>query len=401
MPLPPADAAHDSKMKLSVKLMLLILGLGVGVVLIEILPRALAGFLPKNVRGLERVYAGRAKWEEMMVADADLGYRPKPGLELVYPSEGRNIVVRTTSHDLGDIGFRDLGTQPPFDAIALGDSFTFCDDVPVESCWVRLLGERTAMSFASLGISGFSTLAEARVLERYGKRLHPRLVVLGLFPNDFNDNLRFAEWVDSGNPDFWEWRKAREGRGAFRGWLATHSISYRLLDAALRSRENKTYRYKKDGLNLVLRTDRWVSDEAQESERLEGWRLMQEALLRMSREAASFGAQLVVVLIPSKEEVYWEVVRDDVPIAAEEIDRPLSLVDDFCKEKGIPVCDLRSAFEHQAAQHRQLYLRVSGHWNESGNALAADTISACLKQYDLPLEGSQDVRRQPQGDASS
>ncbi len=358
----------------------------------EIVPRGLAGFLPQNVRSLERVYAGRAKWEEMMVADPELGYRAKPGLNLIYPSEGRNIVVRTTSHGLGDIGFRDLGTQPPFDAIVLGDSFTFCDDVPVESCWVRLLGDRTSMSFASLGVSGFSTLAEARILELYGKQLRPRVVVLGLFPNDFNDNLRFAEWKGSGNPDFWEWRKAREGRGAIRGWLATHSITYRLIDAAVRSRENKTYRYKKKGLSLVLRTDRWVSDAEQESERLKGWRLMQEALLRMKREAASVGAQLLVVLIPSKEEIYWEVVRDEVPIAAEEIDRPLSLVETFCEESSIPVCDLRAAFEREAEQYRQLYLRVSGHWNEAGNVLAADTISACMQSTGLV------VSRDGQGD---
>jgi hypothetical protein len=87
------------------------------------------GLLPGDVRGLERVYAGRAKWEEMMVSDPELGYRPKPGLDMLYPSEGRNIVVRTTAHGLGDIGFRDIDTKPPFDAIALGDSFTFCDDV--------------------------------------------------------------------------------------------------------------------------------------------------------------------------------------------------------------------------------------------------------------------------------
>jgi hypothetical protein len=363
---------------------LLLLGLCVGLVCVELLPRVLSGMMPGDVRGLERVYAGRAKWEEMMVADPDLGYRPKPGLDLLYPSEGRNIVVRTTAHGLGDIGFRDIETKPPFDAIALGDSFTFCDDVPVETCWVRLLGERAGMSIASLGISGFSTLAEQRVLRSYGKRLRPRLVLLGLFPNDFNDNLRFAEWKNSGHPDFWEWRKSREGRGAIRGWLAAHSAAYRLIDAALRSDESKTFRYKRNGLNLVLRTDRWISDSRQASEREEGWRLMQQALLEMQRDAASIGARLVVVLIPSKEEVYWNVVRDELPAdAAAGIDRPLALVADFCAQQGIAACDLRPAFEREAERHRQLYLRISGHWTDEGNHLAADAITACLQSRGL------------------
>lgn len=375
-------------MKLASKVGLLALGLGVGLFFVEILPRTVMGFLPKNFRKLERVYAGRGKWEEMMVPDADLGYHPKPDLDLLYPSEGRNIVIRTTSHGLGDIGFRDLETSPPFDAIALGDSFTFCDDVPVETCWVRLLGQKTSLSIASLGISGFSTIAEARVLKHYGKQLRPRLVLLGLFPNDFNDNLRFAEWIESDNPDFWEWRKAREGRGAVLGWLATHSIAYRLVDSALRSRENKVIRYKKNGLSFLLRTDRWISDDEQESQRLEGWRLMREALLAMERDAAGIGAQLVVVLIPSKEEVYWNVVRDDLPAAVEEIDRPLGLVADFCEEKGIPVCDLRPAFEREAEKYNQLYLRVSGHWNDAGNTLAADTIADCVRSRGLLAEAA-------------
>lgn len=363
---------------------LVFLGLVVGIACVEVVPRALGGLLPQNIRGMERVYAGRAKWEEMMIPDAVLGYRPKPGLELLFPSEGRSIVVRTTDHGLGEVGFRDLGTSAPFDAVVLGDSFAFCDDVPVDSCWVRLLGERSGMSIASLGISGFSTMAEARVLQRYGKHLQPKLVLLGVFANDFNDNLRFDEWLASGGSDFWEWRKAREGRGIIRGWLATHSISYRLLDAATRSGDSRSFRYQKNGLSLVLRADRWISGAEREKERRRAWELMRAALLEMERTAESIGAHYAVVLIPSKEEVYWDVVRHDLPVEAPtDIDRPLGMVERFCRERGIPVCDLRPAFEREARKHRQLYLRVSGHWNDAGNDLAATVTTECLADHGL------------------
>jgi hypothetical protein len=371
-------------MRLNAKIGLLLFGLVGGLAFVEIAPRALGGLLPQNVRGLERVYAGRAKWEEMMVPDRVLGYRPKPGLDLLYPSEGRNIVVRTTSHGLGDIGFRDIGTSAPFDAIALGDSFTFCDDVPVDACWVRLVGERSGLSIATLGVSGFSTLAEARVLEQYGMQLHPKLVLLGLFPNDFNDNLRFSEWATSGNPDFWEWRKAREGRGVIRGWLASHSITYRLFDAVTRSRGSGNFRYQKNGLSLMLRTDRFLPDENREKERRNAWELMRTALLDMNRTAAASGARFAVILIPSKEEVYWDVVRQDLSAGAPaDVDRPLGMVEGFCREQQIPVCDLRPVFQSQAKEYRQLYLRVSGHWNDAGNDLAATTIARCLASQGL------------------
>jgi hypothetical protein len=74
------------------------------------------------------------------------GFTLRPGLDLGFPSEAGEIRVRTLDSGVDGIGYRDIGTKPPFDAIALGDSFTFCDDSPVESCWVRLLSERTGLS---------------------------------------------------------------------------------------------------------------------------------------------------------------------------------------------------------------------------------------------------------------
>src|SRR5215470_8108614 len=187
-------------------LVLLAFGVMVGLAAIEIVPRVLPRLMPKGFRGLERIYTGRAKWEAMMVADSYFGYRPRPGLDVLYPSEGRKIPIRTTSLGLGDIGFRDIGTHAPFEVIALGDSFAFCDDVRAEECWVRRLADATGVSVATLGVSGYSTLAEERILQRYGPQLHPRLVLLGLFPNDFNDNLDFDEWEHNGGNDFWSWR---------------------------------------------------------------------------------------------------------------------------------------------------------------------------------------------------
>jgi len=42
-------------------------------------------------------------------------------------------------------------------------------------------------------------------------------------------------------------------------------------------------------------------------------------------------------------------------------------------------CDLRPVFEREAEKRRQLYLRISGHWNDEGNTLAAEAIADCLR----------------------
>jgi hypothetical protein len=375
----------SSMMRIVSGVALLLLGTLAGLAVVEVVPRLFEHLMPSEFRGLERVYAGRAKWREMMVSDAYLGYRPKPRLDIQFPSEGRKIPVRTTNYGLGDIGFRDIGARPPFDAIAVGDSFTFCDDVPAASCWVRQLADLTGLSIATLGVSGYSTLAEERILDRFGRQLHPRLVLSALFANDFKDNLDFDQWQRDGGEDFWTWRARREGRGVVGGWLAAHSMAYRLAEGALRARSDKTFRYKQDGLDMVFRMDRWgVPDEQRAEDRQRGWELMQKALLDMHRDAEAWGAQLVLVLIPAKEEVYWDIVRRQLPDAENLAgEGPLQVVRGFCAANGIFCCDLTPAVQAEARRGRQLYLRVSGHWNDEGNAVAARAVAACLTAQGL------------------
>ena len=370
--------------------LLLLFGCVVGLVFVEIVPRLIPRLLPSGFQGLERVYAGRAKWEKMMIADPFLGYRPRPDLDLSMPSEGRNISVRTTSYGLGEVGFRQIGATPPFDAVALGDSFTFCDDVTSEDCWVRKVGEKTGLSIATLGVSGYSTLAEARLLERYGLRLRPRIVLVAVFANDFNDNVDFDDWLASANDNFWLWRTQAEGRGPTARWLAEHSQSFRLLEAARRGSGRKTLRYKEGDLDLVFRVDRWWlpdSDRQRAQGRERGWRLMRGALDKMKKDAASIGAALVVVLIPAKEEIYWGLVHEHMPKlgdnAALEADHPLEIVRQYCADQRIHACDLRTSLQPIADQGKQLYLRVSGHWNDAGNVVAGEAVAGCLARDGL------------------
>jgi len=371
-------------MSLRARLVLLLFGLVVGIGTVEIVPRVFSWLMPQGFRGVERAYTGRARWEQMMVADPSLGYRPRPDLEFEFPSEGRKIPIRTTSHGLGDIGFRDIGTRPPFDAIAIGDSFTFCDDVPVEACWVRQLGELTGLTVGTLGVSGYSTMAEARLLARYGPVLRPRVVIPTLFPNDFNDNVAFERWTNSGTADFWAWRMQQEGRGAVARWLADHSMVYRLVDVARRGRDNKTVPYRAEDLDLVFRVDRWwlgTADGERAAEHEQGWRLMQRALQDMRASTEQMGAHLLVVLIPTKEEVYWDILRTQLPDGgAVPSASPLAAVREFCARTGMACCDLTEPLRAEAARGRQVYLRVSGHWNDAGNAVAAGAIAACLSE---------------------
>jgi len=365
---------------------MLVAGTLFGLACIEIGVRIVPDFLlPGEFRIMDRAYTGRVKWQEMMVGDSYLGYHYKPDLDVDFPSEGQNVDVRTTSHGLGDIGFRDIGTRPPFDAIAIGDSFTFCDDVTTDDCWVKHVGALSGLNIGTLGVSGFSTLAEARVLDRYGRRLEPDLVILAIFPNDFNDNIEFDDWTRSGTENFWLWRGEREGRGPLFRRLADQSVLMRIIDSALRTRDRHSYVYAADGLDIVFQPWWFKPMDAERREHRErGWALMRDAIMKIRATTTEIGAELVVMTIPTKEEVYWEVVREALPnYESLTIDRPFGELFELCRTQSIVCCDTTPALHDEAAAGRQLYLRVSSHWNDLGNRVAAGAVDRCLAEAGL------------------
>jgi len=360
-------------------------GIIVGLLVVELVlhyfPRSL---LPGQFRLLDRVYSARSAWQEMMLGDPQLGYKLRPDLDIDFPSEGREIPIRTKSFGLGDIGFRDIGTKPPFGGIAIGDSFTLCDDVAAEDCWVKHLADDSGVSFATLGVNGYSNIAAARVLDIYGRKLEPKLVLVGVFPNDFKDNVHFDGWLKSGSDNYWTWMGSRRGRTSAGNWLAEYSMVYRLLDGARRSRSRDIYNYRDDHFDYVFRLDRWWTQTMEDIEKHPGLALMRESLLDMQRVSTEVGARFVILLFPTKEQVHWEQVKQFVPEGSgAQPDLPTETIRAFAEKQGIPYCDLTPALRAESATGRQLYLRVSGHWNEDGNAFGAKVIEDCLRTQGL------------------
>ena len=349
--------------------------------LLAVLPGAL---MPPAFRTITTFYTRRTQWQRLTAGDAYLGFKLRPDVDVRFPFEGGAIQIQTTSHGLGEIGFRDVGTRAPFGAIAIGDSFTFCDEVRAESCWVRRLADASGVSIATLGVSGYSTLAEARVLKRYGPAFNPQLVMVGVFPNDLADNVNFDEWARSGTDDLPAWLKRARGRQPAAQWLEERSMTYRLIAAAFRTRGRDMSRHRDGELDLVLRFDDWWMEIFKAPEQHPGWPMMRDALLDMRRTAADMRAQLVVLIFPTKEEAYWDIARHYVPPSEDvDVDRLPRLLNTFLADHAIMGCDLTGELREAARHGRQLYHRVSGHFNDEGNRVAAMAIGRCLKDRNL------------------
>ena len=369
----------------------IVFGLVLAVVLVESIPRLLPSLMPAKVRAVQRIYSARTSWQEMMRGDPELGFVLRPGLELTFPSEGREISIRTEDLGIEGIGHRDIGTKPPYTAVALGDSFTFCDDAPAEQCWVRQLGERMGWSILDLGVNGYSNLAEARLLEKVGGALKPSVVLVGFFPNDFKDNVHFYNWSRSGTDDYWTWMR-RKRRSDASDALARNSILYRLIDAARRYGKRTTYEHSEDGLEFVFRDDAWWRGVVARAGVTPTYELTEKAFLDLSAAAEKIGSKLVVLLFPFKEQVYWHVARrymsDGDTLEEADIDGPLLSMGRFLASKGIDYCNLTDDLRAEARTGKQLYLRAGAHWTDAGNEAAARSIAACLADKGLDAASS-------------
>jgi len=365
------------------RLALAALGLGavIGIALVETIPRLLPRLMPAKLMAVQRIYDARSSWEGMMRGDRELGFTLQPNLDIDFPSEGRKIGIRTKQLLNFDIGYRDIGTAQPWQAVALGDSFTFCDDSPAEECWVKRLGELSGLSIGTLGVNGYSNLAEERLLAKVAQPLAPKIVLVAFFPNDFKDNLHFRNWTQTGTDDYWTWMR-QQRRSDLSDSLANYSILYRLIDAARRYGNRDTYEYKEDGLDFVFRADAWWATVLEKPGATPGYQLSEEAFRGMAKTARENGAELVVLLFPFKEQVYWDIARrytnggDKLETA--DIDAPMLAVQRFLANEGIRHCNLTDDLRREGSMGKQLYLRVGAHWNDAGNRAAAQSIANCL-----------------------
>jgi hypothetical protein len=122
--------------------------------------------------------------------DAELGYAPTPGARVVLAGAPVAIDAR---------GLRENGNEPaPPDqpsVLAVGDSFTFGDEVDDRSTWPSALERRLGQRVWNGGVFGYGLDQIALRAERLAPLLAPGVLVVSLIPDDVarcEDSYRFA-----------------------------------------------------------------------------------------------------------------------------------------------------------------------------------------------------------------
>ncbi|MEM9089100.1 MAG: hypothetical protein AAGC93_10185 [Cyanobacteria bacterium P01_F01_bin.53] len=154
----------------------------------------------------------------------------KPFAEINYSFQDPGT-VNTVRMD--EIGFCNppstvYSEQSAFNVVALGDSFIWCTTVRPEDTWVAQLATVAKVSTYNLGHPGIGLYEYLRLLERYGLKKAPEVVVLNVYEgNDLRDALRYHSYRQSGSAE------QRVNLERTFGPLSRHSYAWNWLRAAI------------------------------------------------------------------------------------------------------------------------------------------------------------------------
>ena len=340
-----------------------------------------------------------ARPDNFGIAHPYIGYLHKPNNTFI--TAGRDF--RAANHTDG-YGFRNAWPWPArAEIVTVGDSLTFGYGVEDDQAWPALIVRKLSPNrLINLGLNGAGPHQYLRVYETFGRSLRPKVLLVGFFVrNDFWDADMFDRWLKLGAPgSYLLWRDFGRPRSTSLNlnqpigdlvvsvlWrchlLASNSRLYNFLQHVRKSLRTYLRGYSPsqlkffqapDGTQLQLDIEDFTNKVRIGQPGHRAFAISVEALQRLDSIARANGTSILIVLQPSKEEVYLPLVGETTFDA--DPGRPLRVK---LKELGIPYIDLLPDFRARAAKGDALFFEVDGHPNARGYALIAELVVAHLK----------------------
>lgn len=305
----------------------------------------------------------------------------------------RHVIVPGSAHH-DAWGFRNARVPERVEILAIGDSQTYGVSAPASRSWPAWLAELTGRSVYNMSLGGYGPPDYRYLLDELGVRLSPQVVVIGFY---FGNDLSRAGDVAAGRERPSRALRERDDPrflGDLRSWLAGHSVLYQaikfetpVLVEALRFREAAQrddvvaveHPVARTFLTPELRLSVLDQERPRNRRGLDATLDTFDAIHATCRER---GIRCVVLLIPTKESVYWELVQEGSPaasyaplsrlVAQEEAVRE-ALIDHFWS-RGIEWVDPLPALRRAVGERRLYPANADGHPNGEGYRVIASAV---------------------------
>jgi hypothetical protein len=284
-------------------------------------------------------------------------------------------------------GQRKTGPKPAgmFRVITLGDSFTWGIEVKDEECFPHYLekilqGQRTAEVF-NMGVGSYGIDQMLLKYLRHGRQLRPDIVVLGIYPHDY-DRTRLSFYSYS-KPIFRPDEKA--------GQYVLDNVPvpppkevYETLARSLDRQESKALVFLNNRVRKLFSTALGSNGYYTETDRL-----VEYLLTRLKDELDKTGTKLLVIHIPP-----GQAFENDQALSKGKSEPQTAHLRALYAKLKLPVVDLLEALPQGhplATVYRDYYIHRPdgsiGHFTPAGNAEVAKIIAESLKAKGMLKNG--------------
>lgn len=318
----------------------------------------------------------------------------RPGLEDALQYGSCNVSFELTTRELwenGGIGFRTDPVDFFVDAVVVGDSFGLCFTDRAD-CWVDQLAAQSNLGIVNLSQPVTGSTSHYRILRDFGQPLEPPLVIWQFFGNDFFDDYGLAlfndnvQAVDADPPPPLPDESMSD-------WLRQRSVSFAVLESLATQRctggaDSDPLFYKPYSVRYGAQDEHLLRfggayelqalDMGQAANQI-GYELSREAFTEAQELVATWEGELVVVLIPTREEIYAHLTEDQ--LGAEQIAQLASARQamlSLCDDLALQCYDAYDAFVERAQAGEALYFTDDMHLNPHGNAVLATALADWL-----------------------
>jgi hypothetical protein len=347
---------------------------------------------------------------------------------------GLRMPANAPGHDAN--GFRNASIPEYASIVAIGDSQTWGNNANREETWPYVLARLSEKSVYSMAMGGYGPVQYA-VLAKQALQYSPDLVIVGLyFGNDFYDAYRIVYLEDTYSdmriadhtkllPDMISERATHLGtqRTDYLASLQQNqpidflkmftqqtAVGRLLLARGVLASPNANAGYQADLAwaehfpehGAIYRTEessivftpsyRLLVLDLDDPRIQEGLRLTKQLLEDSAQDVEQYGAELIVLLIPTKELVYSELIQkySSLGPSFEELvvmeTTARSDVISFLEAQQIRFVDSLPLLRAAAEQNRPIYPSgVDGHPWPQGYAILAEAVNAVLQA--TPAEG--------------
>ncbi|MCC6152448.1 MAG: hypothetical protein IT367_01735 [Candidatus Hydrogenedentes bacterium] len=343
---PQSNVAQRGKLlSFSINLALLIVSALIVAVLAEFVFRHRYGHMLYNPRPAVQAV------QQYLTLDPKIGYKWQPNIDA--ERSIRFSINDITTPPLSTDSFGVMNSPAAKNEYATGGSF---DIVGVGDSFMEMAAAPFHERFKQAGHSYYSLAIHRQCPPQYNAQftahapdLQPRILLYGLFENDFDEAQDFQSWQKSGLDWFTyhsgTWCGPPIGVGVRERFLRTHARGWyafsRVLDAKYRGENISS---SGPGIGEIADVADYIANS-----------------VHVVNEA---GTRFILVIIPSKQ----------TAISGDSLEsRAYDIMLELLQHASIEIVDLRKPF-HEHPDPASLYYVKDGHWNNSGIALAADII---------------------------